>query len=58
MNGYGAIFCNDEGADNFYIFVFTSVQYIVQEDVDSDVNNLAYVDLVCNEMYTYIGQHK
>ena len=34
VNGYGDIASNDESANNFYIFWFTYVPYIPQEDLE------------------------
>ena len=36
----------------------TSVPYTLQEDVESDGNQLASGDLVCNEIYTSTGLQK
>ena len=58
MVGYGAIAANDEAANNFYMVHFTSVPYILQENVVSDRNKLSSGDLVCNTIYTYPGWHK
>ena len=46
MDGYGAIYVNDESANNFYIVCYTYVQYMLQEDVESDGNELESHDLV------------
>ena len=45
-NGYGAIFYNDEAENNFYIVPFTYVPYKLQDDVQSDGNQLLSGDLV------------
>ena len=58
MNGYGAIAANDEAGNIFYIICFTYFPYTLQEDVVSERNQLAYGDLVCNEIYTSPGRHK
>ena len=52
MNGYVAIAANDEAANNFDISRFTSVPYTLQENLESDGNQLASGDLVCNVIYT------
>ena len=58
VNGYDAISANDETANNFYIVCFTSVPYTLQEDVESDVNQLESGDPVCNAIYASTGRHK
>ena len=52
MNRHGAIADNDETINNFNISHFTPVPYTLQEDVDSDGNQLAYGDLVYDSIYT------
>ena len=52
VNGYGDIADNYEAENNFYIVRFTYVPYALQEDVESDGNQLASGDLVCNVIYT------
>ena len=51
MNGYVAIAANDEAANNFDISRFTSVPYTLQEDLESDGNQLASGEIVCNKIY-------
>ena len=58
MNGYSVIASNDKSANNFYTFLFTSIPYKPQEDVESDGNKLESGELVCNEIYTSSGRHK
>ena len=59
VNGYGDIDTNDEAAHNVHIFCFAlSVPYTLQEDVESDENQLAYGDLFCDAIYTSPGQYK
>ena len=38
--------------------IWFSVPYTLQEDVESDGNQLSYGDLVCNTIYTSTGWHK
>ena len=58
VNRYGDISANDEAANHFYIFCFTSAPYTLQEYVESDGSHLAYGDLVCHAIYTSPGRHK
>ena len=58
VNGYGPIATNDETENNLYIVRFTYVPYIIQEDVETDGNQLASGDLVWNEIYIYLGSNK
>ena len=58
VNGYGSISDNDEAADTFYIFRFTSFPYTLQQVVESDGNQLVYGDPVCNAIYKSIVRHK
>ena len=58
MNGYGAISDNYEAANIFYIVRFTSVPYILQEDVRSYGNQLVSSYPVFNAIYESPGQHK
>ena len=58
MNGYGAIYANDEAVHNFYIFCFKYVPYTLHEDVESDGNRLASGNFVCNAIYTSTRQNK
>ena len=58
MNGYGDISANDKAANIFYIIHFTSVPYTLQEDVESDGNQLESGGLVFNAIYTFPGRHK
>ena len=46
VNWYDAIATNDETENNLYIVRFTYVPYIIQEDVETDGNQLASGDLV------------
>ena len=56
--GYGATSANEETANSFYIFRFTSVPYTSQEDVESDGKKISYGDIFCNAIYTSPGNHK
>ena len=58
VNGNGAISANDEAENKFYIVWFTSAPYTLQEYVESDGNQLASGDLVCNTIYTFPGRNK
>ena len=58
MNGYGAISDNYEAANIFYIVRFTSVPYILQEDVRSYGNQLVSSYLVFNAIYASPGWYK
>ena len=58
MNEYDGISANDKSGNQFYIFRFTYVPYILQDDVKSDVIQLTYCYPVCNAIYSYTGQHK
>ena len=58
MNGYGDIAANYEAENIIYTVCFTYVPYMLQEDVESYGNQLAYGDLVWNAIYISPGQHK
>ena len=58
MNGYGAISANDEAENSFYIVLLTYVHYTLQEDVESDRDQLESGDLVCSKIYSSLGWHK
>ena len=36
VDGYGAIYANDQTENKFYIVMFTSVTYTLQENIESD----------------------
>ena len=48
MDGRDVIAPNEKSENNFYIVCFTYVLYIPQEDLESDENQLASGDIVCN----------
>ena len=52
VGGYGAIYANYKGANNFYIFRFTYSPFTLQKDVKSDVNQMVSSALVCNAIFT------
>ena len=58
VNGNGAIYANDEAANNFYIVRFTDVPYTMQEDVESYGNQLASSGFFCNSIHTSPGRNK
>ena len=58
MNEYVAIAANDESENIFYIVIFKYVPYTLQEYMESDGNQLAYGDPVCNSIYIYPGRYK
>ena len=41
LNGYGYVSSNDEAANNYYIFIFTYITYMLQVRVYSDDNQLS-----------------
>ena len=51
LGGYGAIAADDESANDLLWFCFVSVIYILQEDMESDGNQLTSGDLFFNDIY-------
>ena len=58
MNGYGAVYANDEATNIPYVVCFTYFSYTLQEDMEWDINQLVSGGLVCNAIYTSHGCHK
>ena len=58
VNGYSAIVSSDEAAKTFYIVHFEFVFYTLQEDVESNTNQLFSGNFFCNAIYTSHGRHK
>ena len=58
VNGHGAISVNYEAANKLYTVFFIYVPYTLQEDVESDGNQLASGELFCSAIYTSPERHK
>ena len=53
VNGYGAIAANGESANTFYVVCFTYIPLTLQEDVESDGNQLTSGDPI----YIYVAPY-